>query len=80
MSLSRCPSGDASTELQFAISEPTPGVQNSCPQDAFAVALDLCFLTPSKQGCVPLRPPDPSGHPPHPISPRVGTLLPSLVR
>eukprot|EP00075_Anas_platyrhynchos_P002907 XP_005025964.2 uncharacterized protein LOC101800187 [Anas platyrhynchos] len=47
VSLSRCPSGDASAELQFAISEPTPGVQNSCPQDAFAVALDLCFLTPN---------------------------------
>uniref|UniRef100_A0A8B9IGK7 LTD domain-containing protein n=1 Tax=Anser cygnoides TaxID=8845 RepID=A0A8B9IGK7_ANSCY len=47
VSLSRCPSGDASAELQFAISEPTPGVQNSCPQDAFAVGLDLCFLTPN---------------------------------
>lgn len=53
MSLSRCPSSDASTELQFAISEPTPGLQNSCPQGTFAVGLDLCFLIPSKQSCVP---------------------------
>ncbi|XP_042691309.1 uncharacterized protein LOC122169313 [Centrocercus urophasianus] len=47
VSLSRCPSSDASTELQFAISEPTPGLQNSCPQGTFAVGLDLCFLIPN---------------------------------
>lgn len=47
VSLSRCPSSDASTELQFAISEPTPGLQNSCPQDALAMGLDLCFLIPN---------------------------------
>lgn len=46
MSLSRCAGGSSSTELQFAISDPTPGLQNSCPQDTFAVDLPLCFLTP----------------------------------
>lgn len=48
MSLSRCASGNASAELQFAISDPTPGLQNSCPQDTFAVDLHLCLLTPSE--------------------------------
>ncbi|KFZ50930.1 hypothetical protein N321_01123, partial [Antrostomus carolinensis] len=47
LSLSRCTSGNAHPELQFAISDPTPGLQNSCPQDAFAVDLHLCFLTPN---------------------------------
>ncbi|OXB72734.1 UNVERIFIED_CONTAM: hypothetical protein H355_009915 [Colinus virginianus] len=47
VSLSRCPSGDASGELQFAVSEPTPGLQNSCSQDTFTVGLDLCFLKPN---------------------------------
>ncbi|XP_074961961.1 uncharacterized protein LOC142062812 isoform X1 [Phalacrocorax aristotelis] len=47
VSLSRCTCSNASTELQFAISDPTPGLQNSCPQDAFAVDLHLCFLTPN---------------------------------
>ncbi|XP_074014867.1 uncharacterized protein [Numenius arquata] len=46
VSLSRCTCSNASAELQFAISDPTPGLQNSCPQDAFAVDLHLCFLTP----------------------------------
>ncbi|XP_039416361.1 uncharacterized protein LOC104684914 isoform X2 [Corvus cornix cornix] len=45
MSLSRC--GNASTGLQFALSEPSPGVRNSCPQHAFATDLHLCFLTPN---------------------------------
>ncbi|KAF1417084.1 hypothetical protein FQV23_0016462, partial [Spheniscus humboldti] len=47
VSLSRCACGNASTELQFAISDPTPGLQNSCPQDAFAVDFHLCLLTPN---------------------------------
>ncbi|XP_040446634.1 uncharacterized protein LOC121086673 [Falco naumanni] len=47
MSLSRCTSGNASTELQFAISDPTPGLQNSCPRDTLAVDLHLCLLTPN---------------------------------
>ncbi|XP_068276378.1 uncharacterized protein [Nyctibius grandis] len=47
VSLSRCACGDARGELQFAISDPTPGLQNSCPQDAFAVDLHLCLLTPN---------------------------------
>ncbi|KFW67243.1 hypothetical protein AS28_11608, partial [Pygoscelis adeliae] len=47
VSLSRCSCGNASTELQFAISDPTPGLQNSCPQDAFAVDFHLCLLTPN---------------------------------
>lgn len=47
MSLSRCACGNASAELQFAVSDPTPGLQNSCPQDAFAVDLHLCLLTPN---------------------------------
>ncbi|XP_065500927.1 uncharacterized protein LOC135994349 isoform X1 [Caloenas nicobarica] len=47
VSLSRCASGNASAELQFAISDPTPGLQNSCPQDTFAVDLHLCLLTPN---------------------------------
>ncbi|XP_014814167.1 PREDICTED: uncharacterized protein LOC106897803 isoform X2 [Calidris pugnax] len=46
VSLSRCAGSNASAELQFAISDPTPGLQNSCPQDTFAVDLHLCFLTP----------------------------------
>ncbi|XP_010009448.1 PREDICTED: uncharacterized protein LOC104403104 [Nestor notabilis] len=46
VSLSRCASSSASTELQFAISDPTPGLQNSCPEEIFAVDLHLCFLTP----------------------------------
>ncbi|KAM6054679.1 uncharacterized protein VSU04_010845 isoform 2-T2 [Chlamydotis macqueenii] len=45
VSLSRCGSG--STEMQFAISDPTPGLRNSCPRDAFAVDLHLCLLTPN---------------------------------
>ncbi|XP_031981993.1 uncharacterized protein LOC116452021 isoform X1 [Corvus moneduloides] len=45
MSLSRC--GNASTGLQFALSEPSPGARNSCPQHAFATDLHLCFLTPN---------------------------------
>ncbi|KFQ46834.1 hypothetical protein N333_12849, partial [Nestor notabilis] len=47
VSLSRCASSSASTELQFAISDPTPGLQNSCPEEIFAVDLHLCFLTPN---------------------------------
>nr|XP_009937517.1 PREDICTED: uncharacterized protein LOC104333682 [Opisthocomus hoazin] len=47
VSLSRCTSSNASAELQFGISDPTPGLQNSCPQDAFAVDLHLCLLTPN---------------------------------
>ncbi|KFP47207.1 hypothetical protein N323_06245, partial [Cathartes aura] len=47
VSLSRCAHGSASAELQFAVSDPTPGLQNSCPQDAFTVDLHLCFLTPN---------------------------------
>ncbi|KAF1460471.1 hypothetical protein FQV24_0014452, partial [Spheniscus mendiculus] len=47
VSLSRCACGNASTELQFAISDPTPGLQNSCPQDAFTVDFHLCLLTPN---------------------------------
>ncbi|KAM6249820.1 uncharacterized protein LJ264_009628 isoform 1-T2 [Porphyrio hochstetteri] len=47
VSLSRCTHGNASTELQFVLSDPTPGLQNSCPQDAFTVDLHLCFLTPN---------------------------------
>lgn len=53
VSLSRCACGNASTELQFAISDPTPGLQNSCPQDAFAVDFHLCLLTPSEWSWVP---------------------------
>jgi len=52
VSLSRCTSSNASAELQFGISDPTPGLQNSCPQDAFAVDLHLCLLTPSEWSCV----------------------------
>lgn len=48
LSLSRCAGSNASAELQFAISDPTPGLQNSCPQDTFAVDLHLCLLTPSE--------------------------------
>ncbi|XP_074697378.1 uncharacterized protein LOC141930445 isoform X1 [Strix aluco] len=47
MSLSRCARGNDSAELQFAVSDPTPGLQNSCPQEAFAVDLHLCLLTPN---------------------------------
>ncbi|XP_054699285.1 uncharacterized protein LOC129213385 isoform X1 [Grus americana] len=47
VSLSRCACGNASAELQFAVSDPTPGLQNSCPQHAFAVDLHLCLLTPN---------------------------------
>lgn len=46
VSLSRC--GNASTGLQFALSEPSPGLRNSCPQHAFTTDLHLCFLTPSE--------------------------------
>ncbi|KFV02029.1 hypothetical protein N340_11204, partial [Tauraco erythrolophus] len=45
VSLSRCARSNASTGLQFALSDPTPGLQNSCPQDTFAVDLHLCLLT-----------------------------------
>ncbi|XP_063270194.1 uncharacterized protein LOC134559406 [Prinia subflava] len=45
MSLSRC--GNASTGLQFALSEPSPSLPNSCPQHAFTMDLHLCFLTPN---------------------------------
>ncbi|KGL85242.1 hypothetical protein N309_05564, partial [Tinamus guttatus] len=44
VSLSRCPCCGAA--LHFAVSAPTPGVRNSCPQEALGVDLDLCFLTP----------------------------------
>ncbi|XP_064376726.1 uncharacterized protein LOC112983371 [Dromaius novaehollandiae] len=47
VSLSRCSCCNGSAELQFAVSDPTPGLQNSCPQTSFAVDLDLCFLTPN---------------------------------
>lgn len=46
VSLSCC--GNASTGLQFALSEPSPGLWNSCPQHAFATDLHFCFLTPSE--------------------------------
>lgn len=36
------------------------------------MGLDLCFLTPSKQGCMHPRPPYPSGRPPHPHTPQGG--------
>nr|XP_013795383.1 PREDICTED: uncharacterized protein LOC106482364 isoform X1 [Apteryx mantelli mantelli]XP_013795384.1 PREDICTED: uncharacterized protein LOC106482364 isoform X2 [Apteryx mantelli mantelli] len=47
VSLSRCSCCNGSAELQFAVSDPTPGLQNSCPQNSFAVDLNLCFLTPN---------------------------------
>ncbi|XP_068765233.1 uncharacterized protein [Struthio camelus] len=47
LSLSRCSCCNGSAELQFAVSDPTPGLQNICPQNSFAVDLNLCFLTPN---------------------------------
>ncbi|CAM5087099.1 unnamed protein product [Natator depressus] len=47
VSLSRCSCCDASAALAYAISDPTPGLENSCPLKSFAVDLDMCLLTPN---------------------------------
>ncbi|XP_074867282.1 uncharacterized protein LOC142021895 isoform X2 [Carettochelys insculpta] len=47
VSLSHCSCCDASAALEFAISDPTPGLENSCPLQAFAVDLDVCLLMPN---------------------------------
>ncbi|XP_044835055.1 uncharacterized protein LOC123343767 isoform X3 [Mauremys mutica] len=45
VSLSRCSCCDVSAALVYAISDPTPGLENSCPLKSFAVDLDMCLLT-----------------------------------
>ncbi|XP_053898659.1 uncharacterized protein LOC128844737 isoform X3 [Malaclemys terrapin pileata] len=47
VSLSRCSCCDVSAALVYAISDPTPGLENSCPLKSFAVDLDMCLLTPN---------------------------------
>ncbi|XP_062999286.1 uncharacterized protein LOC134410117 [Elgaria multicarinata webbii] len=42
-SLSRCPS----CKETFAVSDPTPGLQNSCPRDSLSVDLGMCLQTPN---------------------------------
>ncbi|KAF7242913.1 General transcription and DNA repair factor IIH helicase subunit XPB [Varanus komodoensis] len=42
VSLSRCPS---CTET-FALSDPTPGLENRCPQKSLSLDLEICLLTP----------------------------------
>ncbi|KAG6922066.1 hypothetical protein G0U57_003950 [Chelydra serpentina] len=47
VSLSRCSCCDANAALAYAISDPTPGLENRCPLKSFAVDLDMCLLTPN---------------------------------
>ncbi|XP_067407540.1 uncharacterized protein [Emydura macquarii macquarii] len=47
VALSRCSCCDVSDALVYAISDPTPGLENSCPLKSFAVDLDMCLLTPT---------------------------------
>ncbi|XP_015283613.1 PREDICTED: uncharacterized protein LOC107124635 [Gekko japonicus] len=43
VSLSRCPS----CSTTFAVSEVTPGSENSCPQESLSVVLGICLQTPN---------------------------------
>uniref|UniRef100_A0A8C8R789 LTD domain-containing protein n=1 Tax=Pelusios castaneus TaxID=367368 RepID=A0A8C8R789_9SAUR len=45
--LSRCSCCNVSAALAYAISDPTPGLENHCPLKSFAVELDMCLLTPN---------------------------------
>lgn len=47
VSLSRCSCCDARAALEYAVSDPSPGLENRCPLKSFAVALGLCLLTPN---------------------------------
>ncbi|XP_029432828.1 uncharacterized protein LOC115075968 [Rhinatrema bivittatum] len=43
LSLSRCSCCNSNATLQFAVSDLTPGTENSCPVKAFSVDLDICL-------------------------------------
>ncbi|XP_078519067.1 uncharacterized protein LOC144784272 [Lissotriton helveticus] len=43
LSLSRCSCCHANQTLEFAESDPTPGLKNICPQQSLAVLLDICL-------------------------------------
>ncbi|XP_034987309.1 uncharacterized protein LOC118092825 isoform X2 [Zootoca vivipara] len=43
LSLSRCPSCDKI----YAVSDPTPGSENHCPQESLFLNLEICLLTPN---------------------------------
>ncbi|XP_048348866.1 uncharacterized protein LOC125430740 [Sphaerodactylus townsendi] len=43
LSLSRCPS----CSTTFAVSEPTPGSENSCPRESLSMVLGICLHSPN---------------------------------
>nr|XP_033819445.1 uncharacterized protein LOC117369259 isoform X2 [Geotrypetes seraphini] len=43
LSLSRCSCCNTNATVQFAVSDPTPGTENSCPLKGFSVSLDICL-------------------------------------
>ncbi|XP_030068216.1 uncharacterized protein LOC115476154 [Microcaecilia unicolor] len=43
LSLSRCSCCNLNGTVQFAVSDLTPGTENSCPMKDFAVSLDICL-------------------------------------
>uniref|UniRef100_A0A8D0HLD4 LTD domain-containing protein n=2 Tax=Sphenodon punctatus TaxID=8508 RepID=A0A8D0HLD4_SPHPU len=47
LSLSRCSCCNVTAALMYAISDPTPGLENSCPLKSFSVDLDMCLQTPN---------------------------------
>lgn len=42
-----------SATLVYAVSDPTPGLENICPLRSLAEDLNICLMTPSKQRCFP---------------------------